>query len=208
MSAAFTVLLPHKRNPGNDDALAICIDCLMKNTDHDFILMIDAAVNEPLQARINRMARQAPTEICVYHASDMFFAPHWDTPMLDLYTPETFVTNVVVEPRAIAMYEGNLEHNFGMRPETFQRRAFEAWSVDAPLLGGTPWYCPYMFSKTEFFKHGGLEENLAGEFNAADMRLFERWKSAGNQVVRAKGFVYHLQKYSDVTEQMHEKRRA
>lgn len=43
---AFTVILPHKRNPGNDAALRICIDMLMANTRADFILMMDAAADE------------------------------------------------------------------------------------------------------------------------------------------------------------------
>lgn len=32
MTAAFTVILPHKRNPGNDAALSICMDMLKANT--------------------------------------------------------------------------------------------------------------------------------------------------------------------------------
>lgn len=210
MSAAFTVVLPHKRNPGNDRALAIALDCLMANTVNDFILLMDAAYDAPLFPRVNALVQQATTGICVYTASDMFFAPGWDQPMLEAFTSDTFVTNVVVEPGAIAMHDQNHRMDFGRKPETFRRAEFETWATGDPHFpSGEGWTCPWMFSRTGFWAMGGLATNLPPDtrgFSPADSQMFDRWKAAGNRVVRAKSYVYHLQAFSDVAEQTKEGR--
>lgn len=214
MTAAFTVVLPHKRNPGNDAALSICIDCLMKNTDNDFLLLIDTLIASSLYAIVNRMIEQVTTELFVYLASDTFLAPHWDTPMLEVWTPETIVTDILVEPGAIGLHHWNLHKDFGRRPEVFQREEFEAWSQssEAPMLEGEGWFCPYIMSRAKFLEFGGLNQSYTPPdrhgFTGADEALFERWKAAGNKVVRAKSYAYHLQRYSQIDEQVHEKRDA
>ncbi len=210
MSAAFTIILPHKRNTGNNAALAICLDCLQANTVNDFVLIMDAATDEPLYPRVNRMVEQATTECCVYWASDMFAAPGWDVPMLAAYDDNTFVNNTVVEPGVIAMYGGNHKADYGRRPETFNREAFEAWAKEGHTAGGEGWFAPYLFPRTGFLDMGGLDIAIDAdrEFGGADMTLFDTWKAAGNRVVRAPGsFVYHLQRFSDVEEQEAGKRR-
>ena len=209
MSAAYTVILPHKRNDGNDAALRICLDCLNRNSTHDYILLMDAAYDAPLYERINRMVQHAPTECCVYLASDTFFAPDWDTPMLALYDDHSFVTNVLVECGAICVHPESIHKDFGRKPETFDRAGFEAYVLEAPVPSGEGWYCPYMFPRSGYLAHGGLEIGLTGDhhgFTSADVALFERWKAAGNRVIRAKSYAYHLQRWSEKSEQVHEKR--
>lgn len=206
----FSVILPHKRNPGNDRALAVCLNCLFDNTDHDFKLIIDAAYDEPLYPRINRIVEQADTDYCVYMASDTFVAPHWDTPMLEMADAQTFVNGVLVEPGAIAMHHLNLHRDFGRTPERFDRAAFEDWTrAEAPMLSGEGWFCPYMFPREGWLDAGGLTEHSFADgqgFTDADMQLFDRWKACGNRIVRVRSFAYHLQRWSEVDEQMHEKR--
>lgn len=210
MTHAFTIILPHRRNPGNDAALTICLDCIARNTRNDFALIMDAAVDSPLYPRINRMIESAYTDCVVYMASDMFLCPNWDVPMLEAWTPDTIVTNVVVEPGAIAMHHMNLHRDFGRKPSTFQREAFETWAAnDAPMLEGQGWYCPYMISRTAFLNQGGFATDLKPDemgFSGADQLFFAEWESAGGSIVRAKSFVYHLQRWSDEGEQVHEKR--
>lgn len=209
--AEMTIILPHRRNPGNDRALQVALSCLVDNTVSDFALLIDAAYDSPLYPRVNAMVEAAPTEICVYWSSDTFAALDWDTPMLEAWTPETIVTNVLVEPGAIALHHLNLHKDFGRKPETFRREEFEIWAAhDAPMLEGEGWYCPYMFSRRMFLDFGGLidngEERDSMGFTAADKLLFARWKAAGNRVVRARSYAFHLQRWSDEGEQTHEKR--
>lgn len=210
MTPVFTVLLPHKLNDGNNAALAVCIDCLTRNTRAEFAVSISAAYNQPLYATVNRMVEEAPTDCCFYLNSDMFVAPDWDTPMLAAYAKHTFVTNVVVEPGAIGVHPQNLHRDFGRKPQTFRRAEFEAWSKSAPLPGGEGWYAPIMFARSAWIEIGGFDTSL-GEFPnnpALDMVLFEKWKAWGRRVVRARSFVYHLQHYSDPAEQNHPKREA
>lgn len=105
---AFTVLLPHKRNPGNDRSLSVCLDCLFANTVNDFRLNIDAAYDQPLYPRINAMVEAATTEVCVYWSSDIFAAPGWDDAMLQAWSPNTIVTGVLVEPGMIGVHHETL----------------------------------------------------------------------------------------------------
>lgn len=211
MNAAFTILLPHKRNPGNDAALHICLQMLAENTLHDFILIMDAAANAPLYPRVNAMVQQATTECCVYWASDMFPSPGWDLPMLERWNADTFVNNTVVEPGVIAMYGGNHRMDFGKRADTFRREEFERWCNNGGhVAGGEGWTAPYMFPRQGFLDMGSYDLSIeAGlEFTSADSAMFDRWKAAGHYVVRAPGsWVYHLQRWSDVDEQEAEKRR-
>lgn len=206
MSAAFTVILPHKRNAGNNRALAIALSCLQDNTTHDFKLIMDAATDEPLYERINRMVAQADTDICVYWASDCFAAKAWDVPMLELYAPNRFVTNIIVEPGAIAMHHMNVQRDFGRKPETFRRAEFEAWSQGEGLeldVKGRGWQCCYLFNRQAWLDAGGLETDLYSPdgFTFADRNLWDRWEAAGNEIVRARSFVFHLQRWSDEYEQ-------
>ena len=207
---AFSVILPHLRNMGNDAALRICLDMLLANTRSDFTLLMDAVKGGNLYATINRLVEHAPTDCCLYLASDTFLAPNWDVPMLEAYDENTFVTGVLVEPGAIGMHHLNYHKDFGRKPETFRRDAFEAWATDNPHFpNGEGWLCPYLFSRKGFLAFGGYESGLSGDhhgFTGADEALFERWKAAGNRVVRARSYAYHLQRFSQLDEQQHEKR--
>lgn len=209
--AAFTIILPHKRNPGNDRALAVCVSCLMANTHNDFKLIIDAANDQPLYPRINAMVEQSTTDCVVYLASDVFVTPNWDVPMLALWEPDTIVNNIIVEPRAIAMYAENLEKDFGRTPEQFlsQREAFEQWTLDAHFPAGEGWFSGYMFSRSKFIEMGMFQTGYMTDgqgFSNADQKFFDDWKASGRRVVRARSYSYHLQRWSDIDEQNHEKR--
>lgn len=210
MTAAFTIILPHRKQDRNTDALNVAIDCLMRNTANDFILSIDAAADQPLAPRVNRMVIHAPTEICVYWASDIFAGPEWDVPMLEEYTSKTLVTGVLVEPGVMAMHGQNYHRDFGRRPETYERELFEAWvlSQDIPMLEGEGFYCPYLFNRDEWLAMGGYTVPLTGApvFDGADVTLFNRWKESGRRIVRARSYAYHLQRWSDESEQEHAKR--
>lgn len=205
MTPAFCVLLPHKRNPGNDSALAIALDCLMRNTRHDFILFMDSAFDSPLYPRMNALVENAPTDCCVMLSSDLFVAPSWDVPMLDLYNENTFVTNIVVEPGAIGVHPQNLQRDFGRKPDSFRRSEFEAWaqSEDAPFMGGEGWVVPLMFSATRWLELGSVDTSDGCDFPEIppDQALIDRHKAEGGFVERAKSYTYHLQRFSDESEQ-------
>lgn len=205
MSAAFTVILPHRRNPGNNRALEIALRTLQENTVNDFLLIMDAAVNSPLYPRVNAMVNQATTDYCVYWASDTFAAPGWDEPMLALLTPDTIVTGVVVEPGAIGVHNENIHKDFGRRPETFDRDAFEAWCLTAPVPNGIGFPAPYAFPRDLFLAYGGLRDaGLPPDhhgFTEADSVLFDRWRADGHPIVRARSYFFHLQRFSQEDEQ-------
>jgi hypothetical protein len=214
MTPAFTVLLPHLRNPGNNAALRICVEMLMENTINEFKLFIDTSTDGTLYRLVNEMVEASQTEAVIYWSSDMFPAYGWDVYMMNLHDPDTFVTNVLVEPGVIGVYPENVTRDFGKRPDTFDRVAFEAWCAGEAKelnLTGEGWFAPVLYPRTGFLDMGGfVERGLSADhhgFTAADMDLFERWKAAGNRVVRARNsYTYHLQRWSQEDEQVAEKR--
>lgn len=209
MTNAFTVILPHKRNPGNDAALRICLDCLFANTVNDFHLLMDVAADKPLYERIHNLVMQATTECVVYTCSDTFHAPGWDVPMLAAFQPNRLVFGVVVEPGMIGVHEGNLQGEFGRRPEQYNRSGFEAWAAGHPTPpAGYGFPAPMMFGKTLYLQYDyPFEQALTAEFYPRDDVIIDRMIAA-NAVERARvnSYFYHLQRYSDLEEQVAHKR--
>lgn len=209
MSAAFTVILPHKRNPGNDAALSICMDMLKANTvSAEFELLISCAVDRPLFPAIDRLFRQAETEYLVFWNSDMFPAPGWDELMLAKAAYDTIVNPIVVEPAVMGIFTDNVEWNFGSRPETFRRADFEAWTASAPVPSGEGFFAPYMIARQRYLDLGGfdLTGDLTG-FVPRDVEFYAKHKANGGKVERVRAYVYHLQRYSEIAEQEKSNRR-
>lgn len=208
MTAQFTVILPHKRNPGNNEALSICLNMLQANTDSaDFELLISCAVDRPLFPAIDRLFRQAETEYIVYWNSDMFPATHWDTAMLELAAYDVIVNPVLVEPGVMGIYPENVQMDFGRTPERFQQDEFEEWAKSGPVPPGEGFFAPYLMSRQRYLDLGGfdLSGDLSG-FVPRDIDLYNAHKANGGKVLRAGAFVYHLQRYSEVSEQTKENR--
>lgn len=195
------VLIPHRRNPANDRALHIAVACLVDNTDVDYEILIDSETPACPYAVINRLARQTSAEYIVPTNSDVFFAPGWSEPMLEAATRDTIVTGVLVEPGAIGVHELNHHRNFGMLPETFDRAAFEQWCELPETPQGHGWYFPSMHHREAFLDFGGFDTELGSFPTPLDAIYWDRWQASGRKVHRVMSFAYHLQKFSDLTEQ-------
>lgn len=215
MTPPMTIILPHKNNPGNNDALRLCIDTLMANTRTEFNLLMSCAYNQRLFPAVDRLIRQCETDCFVFWNSDMFAAPGWDIPMLELFDYNTIVNPILTEPGAIGIHTENVGWDFGRKPETFRRDEFEQWAASgsAPVPSGEGWYAPYMMSKQRYIDIGGLDlddGNItpADGFNlrALDIEMFEKHKAQGGRVQRAVSYVYHLQHYSAPEEQTKDNR--
>ncbi len=210
MTPPMTIILPHKNNPGNNAALKICIEMLMANTRTEFNLLMSAAANQPLFPAIDRLFRQCQTDVMVYWNSDLFAAPGWDLPMLEMFNYDTIVVPVVTEPGAISIWPLNVLWDFGRKPDTFRRGDFEAWATSgsAPVPNGEGWYAPYMVHRQRYLDIGGIDLDDADimprdGFNTRplDVDFFEKHKAQGGVVRRAVSYVYHLQRFSDPLEQ-------
>jgi hypothetical protein len=205
--APMTIILPHKRNPGNDAALRIALDCLFANTVNDFHLLIDAAENQPLYERIHRLMLQATTECVVYTTSDSFHAPGWDVPMLEAFAANRLVYGVVVEPGMIGVYNGNIHSDFGRKPEQFDRRAFEAWASYKPgLPDGYGFPAPIMYPRSLYLQYDYplLDQP---DFYPRDDMIIDRMLADGVvQQVRVPSYFFHLQRFSDAAEQQRPER--
>lgn len=202
--ADISILIPHKHEPENDKALKIALECIIDNTDHDYEVLIDTTTPGEPYTLINRMAMQASSEWLVFSNSDVFFAPHWDTPMLEAAQPDTIVTGVLVEAGAIGVAQQNIRLNFGMTPDRFFRKGFEAWCAEyRGPIDGDGWYFPCLINRNRFLEMGGFDTTKgAFPFVPLDIIFWEKWRAAGKQVQRVRSFAFHLQNYSNQNEQL------
>lgn len=200
--AEIAILIPHKHTRENDKALAIALDCIVRNTDMDYEVLIDATTPACPYEVINRMAHSTTATYIVPTNSDVFFAPGWVRPMFAAAAPHMIITGVLVEPGAIAVSDQNHTANFGMTPETFDREAFEQWVVESPEVpSGNGWYFPSMHHRQTFLDRGGFDLSL-GHFPAPlDSHYWEQWQASGNYVERVLSYAYHLQNWSNPEEQ-------
>lgn len=195
---ALSVLIPHLREPENDRALRVCLDCLSSNTSVDYELIIEAvAARRDIYEVCNRMAAKAAADWIVFSNSDVFMAPGWAEPMLEAARSEFIVTGVIVECGAIGVNILNHHRNFGMRPETFDRAAFERWVVEAPEIpAGDGWYFPSLHHRETFLSMGGFDISKGSFPDPLDEDYWNRWRASGRHVHRVTSFCYHLQNYT------------
>lgn len=200
-----SILLPHLRNPENDAALRICLDCLVTHTDIDYELLVEGvAERRDIYAVINAMAKRASADWLVFWNSDVFCAVDWIRPLYDARELNTIVSPVMVECGAIPVNDRNLERDFGRRPETFRRDEFEAFVLDG---GGwkewwredeEAWYFPSLINRNMFNWMGGFD-TTRGSFPLIplDIYFWDKWQQAGKHFRRVKSFIYHLQCFSE-----------
>jgi len=100
----------------------------------------------------------------------------------------------------------NVSQNFGMRPDSFDRTAFEAWTATIPggLPGGLGWFMPSMHHRETFLAVGGVDISRGSFPDPLDEDYWNKWKSAGRHVRRVSSYSYHLQNWSNPVEQAKE----
>lgn len=196
-----SICIAHKHTPENDKALAIALDCIVRNTLCDYELLIDTTTPAEPYHVYNALAKKASGEYVVFSNSDVFFAQRWDEPMLYAADKYTIVTGVLVECGAIGVNAENVERNFGMTPDTFQRDEFEAWAKGAGEWGGDGWYFPCLMPRQTFIQAGMFDTSRGGFPNPLDIWFWEKWRGMGLKVKRVRSFAYHLQNYSNEKEQ-------
>lgn len=199
----FTILVPHKRDPENNKALAIALSCIAENTVNNYELIVDSTTPADPYAVLNRMAMRASGEYIVFLNSDTFVAPGWDVDLLAQARPDTIVNLTLVEPGAIGVYEGNFTRNFGMTPASFDRAAFEAFAAapDGAYPSGNGFVFYGLLPRKQFLARGGFDLLLGGYPLDLDRKFWLAWEADDLPIVRSKGLIYHLQNFSNVDEQ-------
>ena len=199
-----SILIPHLREQRSDDAFKICLECIVDNTDVDYEVMIKAvAGSQGVYRAYMTMAERACGEWLLIHNNDMFLAPGWARPMLDVAQLDTIVSGVLVECGAICPANENVRMDFGMLPETFRRKEFEAWvAKNQPWPGRPGHHALVIVHRETFLNYGGYDLSL-GEYPhvCLDQELWGRWGKSGNQFARVRSYCYHLQQWSNPIEQ-------
>lgn len=200
-----SILLPHLRNPSNDAALRVCLDCLITNTGINFELMLESvAERRDIYGVLNHMAARCNTDWILPLNTDVFVAPGWIEPLYEARDADTIVSPVMVECGAIPVNDLNLERNFGRRPETFRRAEFETWVADGGGWrddwrdGDAAWYFPSLLARDGFVNAmHGFDTDLGGFPAPLDVDYWARWTARGGKFKRVQSFVYHLQAYNE-----------
>lgn len=206
---SFSILIPHKADHENNKALAIALSCIAANTRNHYELLVDTQTPADPYVVLNDMAQRARGEYLALLNSDTFVAPNWDVDLLAKADPKRIVNATLVEPGAIGVFDGNFTRRFGMRPETFDRAAFEAFAAapdgDYPSGNGFVYYG--LIHRETFLYRGGFNTSL-GKFpdKPLDSYFWQAWLDDGLEIVRANGLIYHLQGYSQESEQTKEVR--
>lgn len=199
-----SILLPHLREPANDAALKIALDCIVSNTTMDYELIVEAVeTRRDIYPVLNAMAERARGEYIIPHNSDVFVSPGWLEPLWEARAMNAIVSPVLVECGAIGVAPVNLPKDFGKTPQTFRRDDFEAWVRDGGEMPGVPdgvrrWYFPSLLPRQTFLDMGGFD-TARGSFpkDPVDIWFWDRWEASGKIFKAARSFVYHLQGYTN-----------
>lgn len=195
---SLSILIPHKHVSHNDDALSVALDCIVRNTRHDYELIVDTTTPGEPYSLYNALAKKAAGEFVVFSNTDVFFAPDWDVAMLAAANRYAIVTGILVECGAIGVSDRNVNRDFGRRPDTFRRDEFESWCATSDIQPtGIGWYMPCCVHRETFLKMGGFDTSQGGFPIPLDGMFWDKWKSMGLDIQRVRSFAYHLQNFSD-----------
>jgi hypothetical protein len=188
----------------NNEALKVCLECLVDNTTVDYELIIES-VQKPrdIYKVCNEMAERAVSDWIVFHNSDVFMAPYWAESMLQAAAEDAIVTGVIVECGAIGVAPVNIGRNFGMLPSTFRREDFERFVAEhAPFPAGEGWYFPSLHPREAFVGMGGFDLSK-GYFpkDPLDIIYWNSWRASGGKIKHVRSYSYHLQHYCSEEEQ-------
>lgn len=203
MTMPLSILIPHKKTPENDKALAVALTCIADNTRNDYQLLVDSETPADPYVVINRLAEMAQGEYLFLSNSDIFVSPGWDIDLLARAAPNKIVNVTLVEPGAIGVFDGNFTRDFGMRPDTFQRAEFEAWASapDGEYPSGSGFVYYALLHRGTFLDRGGFD-TMRGKFpDPLDSWYWKEWKEVGGVIERSTSLVYHLQSWSNEAEQ-------
>lgn len=207
-----SIILPHYREPRSNAALRICLDCIVANTTVNYELLLAAAYDpqRDLYPLFNSLVQQASAEYVLFLNSDMFLAPNWAEPFMQARTPDVILAGVLVEPGAIGVSDRNVKRDFGMTPERFRRDEFEAYATSgAEIPRGSGWTMPSLHHRASFLSIGGFDTNQGRfPYDPVDLMYIDKWITSGRKTERVASYCYHLQHWSDKSEQDKEVRYA
>lgn len=205
MTPAISIIIPHLREPQNDKALKIALDCILDNTDLDYELIVEAvATRRDIYPVLNNMAHRARAEWIVFSNSDVFLAPGWASAMYEARDESAIVTGIIAECGAISVAADNYELHYGVTPETYNRAGFEAWVAEngATIYSHKAhqhrgWYFPCLLNKRVFNHSGGFDSSIGSFPQAAcDMAYWDKWAASGKQFRRVNSWCFHLQNFT------------
>jgi hypothetical protein len=173
---------------------------LSENTTYSYELIIDNEVPKDPYKIWNERSKEAQADILVFTNSDVLMAPVWDLHFIRYMIDNAIFTGYLVEPGNVGVASENIHKDFGKTPETFNRRAFEEFTLRNYVMDiqeQRGWYMPCAFRRDWFLGTGGFDTER-GEFPLPlDIWFWEKCiKELGTRLYRVKSFAYHFQALS------------
>jgi len=115
----------------------------------------------------NRGAKVATTDWLVFATDDQYFAPHWDSKLLECWTPKRLVAGQLVEPGIIPVYKTNIQKDFGVLPSEFQEAEFISWCAKRSEKGfqADGFFIPMLQHRSDYDRLGHYP--TAGKFGTS-----------------------------------------
>lgn len=166
------------------EELDLAITSIKKNSDHphEFLIVVDPDMNtgktnqdilavckkhkiKPIINKTNlgpygnwnKGANNATTDWFIFATDDQYFAPHWDSVLLDAWKPKRLVSGRLIEPGIIPVYKTNIQKDFGVLPSEFQETEFIKWCASRQEKGFEKdgFFIPMLQNKEDYNTLGG-----------------------------------------------------
>ena len=192
-----SIIMPLLHTPMNDQAMEIVQQTLEANTVGPWEMIIDDDDERDMYEKVNRLADKANSDNLCFWNSDVFPAPNWDVMMRKHHQPNAITTGYLCECGAIGVATENVPANFGWRPESYDRKGFEAFALEhsqnvPEVREKRAWYFPCMISRERFVELGKFKKGV-WNVDPVDIWFWNHHAEQGGIFLQTRSYFYHLQ---------------
>ena len=147
----------------------------------------------------NYAASLASSEYILFVNDDMYFPGKLGQKIM--FTPNTVVTFIVVEPGIVKVDKKNIEHSFGTNWHKFNKTGFEQFAKNFPKRNQTTrcalgWYIQVLFPKKLLIENGKYPNDPSPK-QPNDIQFFNKLLSNSNVgFLQLNSPIYHFQRLS------------
>ena len=142
--------------------------------------------------------RRAKYDLLLWDNSDIVYGPNFMNNIVRHKNDADWLGLELVECGAIPVAESNIQKNFGLTADSFDRYAFEKWVIEysqsrPSIRPGFCWYSPSVWKKQWYIKMGGFNTNLSFPYHN-DLDFKNKCIESGSSFAVVNSFAYHFQR--------------